>query len=94
MLNMWFGFGGWAVVMAFYMPLDVKNCACFVVCIYGLGQESLKKRGECRRNRWERNFSMFCGDEQSEMTIRECFVSVFESCFVKNDFFIDIQCNK
>ena len=63
MLNMWFGFGGWAVVMAFYVPLDVKNCACFVVCIYGLEQKSLKKRAGCRCNRWERDFSMFCGDE-------------------------------
>ena len=30
MLNMWFGFGGWVVVMAFYMPLDVKNCAMYL----------------------------------------------------------------
>ena len=36
-----------------------EKLACFVVCIYGLGQESLKKRGECRCNRWERDFSKF-----------------------------------
>ena len=48
---------------AFPILLDVKNCACFVVCIYGLEQKSLKKRAGCRCNRWERDFSMFCGDE-------------------------------
>ena len=43
MLNMWFGFGGWAVVMAFYVSLDVKNCACIVVCIHGFWVQKYEK---------------------------------------------------